>query len=151
MSNSKYLEQKLRNQHNKINFKKSQIKNKMIINIQHYRSFNVTYRLENNLILDKSKHKLGLKYFSYPELDYNTPPKFIFINVDIIDNDYSSKNILKIVKNNNNCEIICDNPNYCKLNDSYINKIKISYLDENGNYIKFKNGYLILVLEIIEI
>ena len=136
----------------KIKISKSKIQNSMILNIKHYSNSNYVYKFDEHLRINKANHKIGLKYFSYPALvSLDKPPGYIIINIDIIENDITKNNVLKVVKINNNREISCDSPQYYNLNDSYINKIKITYLDENGRYIKFDKAYIYLDLEIIKI
>lgn len=152
MNNHKFQIQKFTKQNKKIKVKKQKVKKTMLLNIKYYSKSSHIYKLDQILKLNKSKHKLGLKYFSYPTfLNKDKTPNYICINVDIIDNDLTSNNLLKIVRPDSNREITCDNPDFYNINDSYINKIKITYLDENGRFIKFEPGYMFLVLEIIEI
>ena len=116
-------------------------------NINNQSSF--IFRLNRTLELDKEEHRIGLKYISYPSSKENKS-NYIFVYIDIIDNDFNNSSLLKIIKPQYTREVIYDNPEYFNINNSYINTVKVTLLDENNKFIKFEKGLVILDLEIIK-
>lgn len=152
MSNPKFQIQKFTRQHKrKLKEKKNTIQKSMILNIKQNinNQSSFIFRLNRTLELDKEEHKIGLKYISYPSSKENKL-NYIFVYIDIIDNDFNNSSLLKIIKPQYTREVIYDNPEYFNINNSYINTVKVTLLDENNKFIKFEKGLVILDLEKIK-